>query len=201
MNIDELMTGSPRSCRPEEPLSAAARLLWDHDCGAVPVVDGAQRPVGIVTDRDCCMAAYTRGQRLDQITVHDAMAKTVFTVRRDEPVARAAEIMRERQVRRLPVVDAAGRLCGIVALADLLRRADALGAGNVLAAAASVSAPRRASPAASAVVVPASRPAAPPAPPVVAAAKPMVTPAPTPPAATAAAAGGKGKDKHKGKKK
>ena len=121
MNVQDVMTKAPRTCRSGDSLVSAAKVLWDNDCGAVPVVDDAGRPVGIVTDRDCCMAAYTRGKRFDEITVGTAMATMVFSVRADESVQNALAIMQQRQVRRLPVVDAQGRLCGILSLADVAR--------------------------------------------------------------------------------
>lgn len=163
MNVQEVMTKAPRTCRGSDSLTTAAKVLWDHDCGSVPVVDDQGRPVGIVTDRDCCMASYTRGARLDEVRVADAMARVVYTVRADEPIAQAMATMKKHQVRRLPVVDGAGRLCGILSSADLAVRARgvaAIASGflETMAAiaaprnAATVSAPARTEPAA--VVVP-----------------------------------------------
>ncbi len=140
MNVQDVMTRSPRTCRGSDSLVSAAKVLWDHDCGAVPVVDDVGRPIGIVTDRDCCMAVYTRGLRLDEIPVAAAMARTLFTVRADEPVTSAMATMQHKQVRRLPVVDGQGKLCGIVSSADLLvRAARVAGVTETLAA---IAAPR-----------------------------------------------------------
>ncbi len=175
MNVSDVMTKSLRTCRTGESLVAAARVLWDNDCGAVPVVDDGGKPVGMVTDRDCCMAAYTRGLRLDEIPVGAAMAKVVYTVRADEPVQNALATMRNKQVRRLPVVDDKGRLCGIVSVADVLVRAGKSPAANgLLEVMTAIAQPRSAAPAATsprgesaAVVVPkapATQPATPSAP-------------------------------------
>ncbi len=143
MNVQDVMTRSPRTCRGNDSLVTAAKVLWDLDCGVVPVVDDAGRPIGVVTDRDCCMAAYTRGLRLDEIPVAAAMAKVVFTVRADAPVTAAIETMRGKQVRRLPVVDAQGKLCGIVSSADLVARAGKANlASPVLEMLAAIGAPR-----------------------------------------------------------
>jgi CBS domain-containing protein len=145
MRVQEVMARDPKTCRANDTLVAAARILWDHDCGCVPVVDDQGKPVGIVTDRDACMAAYTRGRRLDEIAVHGAMAKTLFTCRADDGLAQAIALMQQKQVRRLPVVDERGRLCGVLSVTDALRAAVA---GRdlqapVLAVLAAIAAPRQ----------------------------------------------------------
>jgi CBS domain-containing protein len=158
MRVQEVMARDPKTCRANDTLVAAARILWDHDCGCVPVVDDQGRPVGIVTDRDACMAAYTRGRRLDEIAVHGAMARTLFTCRADDGLAQAVALMQQKQVRRLPVVDERGRLCGVLSIADALRAA-VVGRdlqAPVLGALAAIAAPRQLAkkPEAVAVVVP-----------------------------------------------
>lgn len=149
MNVQDVMTRTPRACRSDDTLAHAAGILWDQDCGAVPVVDGEGQAIGIVTDRDCCMAALTRGRRLEEMSVGSAMAKTLFTVRADAKVGDALSAMQRHRVRRLPVVDASGGLCGIVSMADLLNAgAPALSPAALLAAMAAICAPRSASPSA-----------------------------------------------------
>lgn len=194
MNVENVMTRAPRTCRRTDSLATAAKILWDHDCGVVPVVDDGQRPVGMLTDRDCLMSAFTRGRRLDELSVQSAMAHMVFSVTKDQPVATALERMREHQVRRLPVVDGDGRICGIVALADLLRAGGpTLTEGQLARAAAAIMTPRAASkgdavPAAKTVSAAATPRVEPPAKPVAvpASAKPVEVPAPTKPVAAAA---------------
>jgi CBS domain-containing protein len=121
MNVHELMTPAPAVCTTSDHLTRAAQILWERDCGAVPVLDGAGQLAGIVTDRDICMAAYTQGRPLHEIPVADVMSKVVFTIGPDATAADALETLRLRAVRRLPVTDAAGRLVGIVSLADFAR--------------------------------------------------------------------------------
>jgi CBS domain-containing protein len=123
MLVRNLMTQNPRSCHVSDHLDAPARIMWETDCGAVPVVDDSQRVVGIVTDRDICMAAYTRGQPLWSIPVEVAMAREVVTCGSNEDVESAESAMRERRVRRLPVVDTDRRLVGMLSLNDLAREA------------------------------------------------------------------------------
>lgn len=147
MNVNELMSREPRAVRIGERLDAAARVMWDQDCGSVPVVDATNVVVGVVTDRDLCMAAYTQGRPLGEIPVATAMARPARTCRTDDSVAAAMGTMQQHQVRRLPVVDARGALVGVVAINDLVRAAHArpaaLDAATMLRTLAAICAPRR----------------------------------------------------------
>jgi CBS domain-containing protein len=125
--VKAIMTDAVSVCSPDQSLDSAARLMWEHDCGAVPVVSSGGELVGIVTDRDLCMAAYTKGLPLAAIHVRDVMARHVHTCGPEDSLARAATLMADAQVRRMPVADAAHRLVGIVSLADIARAAPALG--------------------------------------------------------------------------
>lgn len=123
MKIDALMTRDVMACRPWDSGLRAAQLMWDFDCGALPVTDASGRLLGMLTDRDLCMAAYLQGKRLDELRVQDVIARAAIVCRRDDPVSAAHSLMRQYQIRRVPVVDDQGRLCGILSLADLLRDA------------------------------------------------------------------------------
>jgi len=152
MQIHELMTHAPAVCTTSEPLTRAAQIMWERDCGAVPITDAAGQLVGIVTDRDLCMAAYTQGRALHEIRIADVMSKVVFTVGSDATASDALELMNTKAVRRLPVVDAKGRLVGIVSIADCVRAAKSgaakkpLQESAVFKTVASVSAARPAEP-------------------------------------------------------
>jgi CBS domain-containing protein len=126
MKIGELMTQNVRTCRPTDTLSTAAQLMWDGDCGCIPVVsdDGSKRVVGMITDRDICMAAHFHGCRPREIAVGDVMSTGVRSVGPSEDLADAEAIMRDAQVRRLPVVDSNQEILGMVSLADLAREAN-----------------------------------------------------------------------------
>lgn len=126
-SVRSFMTEGIRSCAPDDWLAGAAQIMWDTDCGAVPVVDDQQRLCGIITDRDICMAAYTKGAPLTAVRVGEVMTRHVHTCRLDDTLARAATLMAEGQVRRLPVLDADGRPVGIVSLADIACNAGVLG--------------------------------------------------------------------------
>jgi CBS domain-containing protein len=123
MNVEAVMNPNVHACRPSDSLNIPARLMWEHDIGCVPVIDDAGMPVGMITDRDIAMAAYTTGRRLEEQLVQAAMSKMVFTVRANEPIEKADALMRERQVRRVPVINASSRLVGILSLNDLARSA------------------------------------------------------------------------------
>jgi CBS domain-containing protein len=123
MNIQEIMSKPAVTCRPSETLSAAAQLMWERDCGAVPVVNDDGSVVGMITDRDICMAAYTRGQPLGDISVESAMAKEVFACHMDDSLDAAEHLMSDKQVRRVPIVDGDNRPIGLVSLNDVARYA------------------------------------------------------------------------------
>lgn len=130
LHIQEIMSRPAITCRSTDTLHTAAQLMWDHDCGTVPVTDEAGRLVGIVTDRDICMSTYTRGRAPQQISVADAMAKQVFSCRSDEPVSQAEQLMSDYQIRRVPVVDYDDQLVGVLSLNDITRHVAAARASN-----------------------------------------------------------------------
>lgn len=144
MNVREVMTKTVWTCRGDEAMSAAARLMWEHDIGAVPVVDAGGKIVGIVTDRDLCMCAYFTGEPLAAVPVEHAMSKVVFTIGPAQPVEKAEELMRSKAIRRLPVVEGE-ELVGMITLGDLARAAQArrgVAAGDVNATLAAIVEPR-----------------------------------------------------------
>lgn len=123
MKIERMMTRPVKTCRVEDSVNRAAQVMWESDVGCVPVVDDQERVVGMITDRDVAMAAYTQGRALDAISIESAMSKQVHTCSPDDKVAQAEQRMREFQVRRLPVVDDAGALVGIVSMNDIALQA------------------------------------------------------------------------------
>lgn len=131
MKIRELMTSDVATCHPDDDLNDAAHRMWDRDCGCVVVVapDAPGGVVGMLTDRDVCMAAYVKGRPLGELHVGDAMAREVERCRPEETPEEVLRRMGEAQVRRLPVCDAKGHLLGIVSLADLARAARARASG------------------------------------------------------------------------
>ena len=123
MNVGQLMAQNIRACRLEDTLDTAAQIMWDNDCCCVPVIDAHRRVVGMLTDRDICMAAYTQGGPLRALRVSSAMSKKVYACRPEDTLAAAEELMRAKLIRRLPVTDAEGHLVGIISLNDIAREA------------------------------------------------------------------------------
>lgn len=146
MKISKLMTKDVYTCRTIDTLDTAAQLMWDHDIGALPVVDEHGRVVGMLTDRDALMAAYTRGEPLRAITVASTMSAHPFTCSQDDDLAKVEAEMSRRQIHRVPVVDDSGHPTGIVSLNDLARAAKQrteISPSEVAATLAAVCAPRR----------------------------------------------------------
>jgi len=123
MKVEKLMHGDVGACHANDKGSLAARIMWERDCGCVPVLDESSYVVGMVTDRDLCMASYTQGKSLQDIRVRTAMSKELWSCRLDDDLSDAERTMREHQVRRLPVIDARGDLKGILSLSDIAREA------------------------------------------------------------------------------
>jgi CBS domain-containing protein len=119
MNVSDLMTRSVHACRVGDRLNAAARVMWDHAVGCVPVVNHGGYVIGVLTDRDCCMAAYTTGKSLPELRVEDAMSRHVISCRPYDSLTVVEDLMRHHRVRRLPIVDDAGRLVGMLSASDL----------------------------------------------------------------------------------
>jgi CBS domain-containing protein len=128
MKVADSMTRDVRACSVHDSLNAAARVMWENDCGCVPIVDSQGRLVGIVTDRDICMAAYTQGVPLEAIAVERVMAARVISCGRTDDLDTAHRLMRKHEIHRLPVVDSRGRLTGILSLSDVVNQASKAGA-------------------------------------------------------------------------
>lgn len=120
MEIAEIMNVNVETCSPEDTLNCAARIMWERDCGVVPIVDQNMRVVGVVTDRDACMAAYTKGARLEEISIYSVMSIEVVTASPMDSVAHAESLMRRHQIRRLPITED-GQLVGMLSLGDIAR--------------------------------------------------------------------------------
>jgi CBS domain-containing protein len=118
-HVADIMSTQVSSCHMNESMNRAAQLMWEQDCGCIPIVDDDRRVVGIITDRDICMAAYTQGKALTELPVSLACSRDVQTCRTIDSLANAEDLMTNAQVRRLPVVDPNGVLVGLVSMSDL----------------------------------------------------------------------------------
>ncbi len=124
MKVKDIMTTNVRKCFTSDSLATAAQLMWEHDCGCLPVLNEDARVVGMITDRDICMAAFFQGTPLSGIKVSTVMSRQLFDCTSNDDLSAAERIMREKKVRRLPVLNEGGRLVGLLSLSDIARDAD-----------------------------------------------------------------------------
>lgn len=124
MKIKEIMTSPVQTCEPGTNLAAAASMMWDSDCGALPVVDRDGKVVGMITDRDICMAVVTKRRLASDITVWETITGKVYSCAADDDAKDALLLMKRERVRRLPVIAQNGVLQGIVAMNDFVLRAE-----------------------------------------------------------------------------
>lgn len=136
MQIKEIMTARPATCTPDTNLQIVAQMMVDCDCGAILVIDAtdADRPLGIVTDRDITTRIVARNQNPLQKRAQDAMTEATVTVEEAADVDEAIRLMEENRIRRLLVVDDGGACTGIIAQADLARQANDRETGEVVEA-------------------------------------------------------------------
>lgn len=120
-NCQDVMTRNPTTCSPQSPVTEAAQLMEREGVGAIPVCDNGKLE-GILTDRDIAVRVVAGGRDPRQTTIGDVMTRDPKCVSADEPINRALEVMESSQVRRIPVIDGAGKLVGIIAQADIATR-------------------------------------------------------------------------------
>ncbi|MBI2930081.1 MAG: CBS domain-containing protein [Planctomycetes bacterium] len=121
MLVRDLYTPDVRSCDVDTDLARVGATMWETNCGAVPVLDASARVVGIITDRDVCIALTTRNARAAEVPARDVMSRSVYVCHPDDDVVDALETMTKRKVRRLPVTDKNERLLGILSVDDILK--------------------------------------------------------------------------------
>jgi CBS domain-containing protein len=144
MLVRDIMITDVQTCRSYESLNAAAQKMWEADVGAIPVLDDKDRVVGMLTDRDICMAAYTQGRPLSELVIAESMSRTIVTCGAGDDMARAEQLMRDSAIRRLPVVDEERHVVGIVSMNDVARAVSRLhrGQGELVATMAAICQPR-----------------------------------------------------------
>ena len=113
MKVEDVMTKDVQTCRPETNLADAAMRMWRNDCGILPVVADGEKVVGVITDRDICMAGATRHRDQANIRVEEVISGKVYGCPPNVDIHEALKIMRKNQVRRLPIIRAEdGKLVG-----------------------------------------------------------------------------------------
>lgn len=123
MKVKEVMTPNATAIWLTESLADAAKLMWENDCGALPIIKDGRKVIGMITDRDVCMAAAMKSRNPSAISVEEIMTRQVYAAKPEENIDQALQTMREHQVRRLPVINADGELEGILSINDIVLHA------------------------------------------------------------------------------
>ena len=124
MIVKEVMNHEVTTCSPETTLESAALMMWNGDCGTVAVVDDEKKVIGIITDRDICMAVALQHKAASEIQVQEIMSRHLFTCQPDNDIMNALKTMSFQKVRRLPVTNDNGQVEGIISIEDLIARAE-----------------------------------------------------------------------------
>jgi CBS domain-containing protein len=124
MKVKEIMTPNVEAIWLTESLADAAELMWKHNCGVLPVIKDGRKVIGLITDRDICMAAVMRDSKPSAVSIEEVMTGQVYSVDPEDNVDQALEAMQEHKVRRLPVINAEGELEGILSMNDVVLHAD-----------------------------------------------------------------------------
>lgn len=119
MKCKDVMTPNPSYCSPEDISVKPAKIMRDEDVGIVPVCEQDKKLVGVVTDRDICLTVVAEERNPREVKVSDCMSEDLVTCKPEEDIRKAADLMKEYQVRRIPVVDNQGRILGMIAQADI----------------------------------------------------------------------------------
>lgn len=125
MKIEQIMTKAPACCVPETSLREVAQLMFEKDCGAIPIVENFEtnKPVGIVTDRDITVNTLAQGKNALEMSAAEIMTFPVISLNHEATLGECCKTMETNKIRRMIVVDEAGACCGIVAQADVARTA------------------------------------------------------------------------------
>lgn len=136
MQVKEIMTPDAKAIWLTESLSDAAQLMWENDCGALPIIKDGRKVIGMITDRDICMAVAMRDTNPSGVSVEEVMTGQVYSVNAEDEIDQALKAMQEHKIRRLPVVNAEGELEGILSMNDVVlaarRKGDSLAYGDVV---------------------------------------------------------------------
>ena len=132
MKVREIMSYNVACCGSDTPLQDVAGMMVDCDCGEIPVADAGGRVVGVITDRDITCRAVAQGRNPLELTAADCMTSPVVTVHPDTSFEECCEALEGNQIRRVPVVDEAGRCVGIVSVADIARGASRRATAEVI---------------------------------------------------------------------
>ena len=125
MKVKDVMTPNAKAIWLTESLADAAKLMWENDCGVLPIIKDGRKVVGLITDRDICMAAAMRDRTPSGISVEEVMTSQVYAVNPEDNIDLALQVMQEHHIRRLPVINPEGELEGILSMNDVVLHANA----------------------------------------------------------------------------
>jgi CBS-domain-containing membrane protein len=123
MKVKDVMTPNATAIWLTESLADAAKLMWENDCGVLPIIKDGRRVIGMITDRDICMAAAMKDRNPSGISVEEVMTGQVYAVKAEDNIDQALQTMQEHKIRRLPVVSSEGELEGILSMNDVVLNA------------------------------------------------------------------------------
>jgi CBS domain-containing protein len=132
MRVEEIMKGPVSTIKRDATVQQAARIMDEEDIGFLPVVDQSGKVVGVVTDRDITVRVVAQALAGDSVRVEQIMTSNVVTAKKGDDVQKVAELMKDRKVSRMLVVEESGKPIGVVSLGDLAERADEREAGSTL---------------------------------------------------------------------
>jgi len=124
MKVKDIMMGTPYYCQQETNLASATELMWNANCGFLPVESADGMVIGVITDRDICIALGTRNRLAGEVTVAEVLTGKLYSCAPDDDVHMALQTLMEATVRRLPVVSQNGTLVGVLSMDDILLRAE-----------------------------------------------------------------------------
>lgn len=136
MKVKEIMTPNATAIWLTESLADAAQMMWENDCGALPIIKDGRKVIGMITDRDICMATAMRNTNPSGVSVEEVMTGLVYSLNPEDEIDDALKAMQEHKIRRLPVINAEGELEGILSMNDIVLNAtetgDSIAYGDVV---------------------------------------------------------------------
>ena len=124
MKVKDIMMGTPYHCQPDTNLGSATELMWNANCGFLPVKSTEGKVIGVITDRDICVALGTRNRPAGEVTVAEVLTDKLYSCAPDDDIHMALQTLKEAAIRRLPVISPNGTLVGVLSIDDILVRAE-----------------------------------------------------------------------------
>ena len=124
MYVRDLMTRDVTTCMPDTSADSAAMMMWNNDCGSVPVIDENGKAIGMITDRDICMAVALQRRSASEIQVRDFMSDELFSCQPEQDIRQAMKTMASHKIKRIPITNGNGQVEGILSIDDIVACAE-----------------------------------------------------------------------------